>query len=57
MLSPKKPVETDFRGEKFNSGDLVSGPDWIRTSDLLIANEMLYQLSYGPIYTYPGGTL
>ena len=28
---------------------VYSGPDWIRTSDLLIANEMLYQLSYGPI--------
>ena len=27
---------------------LFGGPDWIRTSDLLIANEALYQLSYRP---------
>ena len=25
------------------------GPDRIRTGDLLVANEALYQLSYGPI--------
>ena len=40
----KKPLNHPI--ERF----FVCGPDWIRTSDLLIANEMLYQLSYGPIY-------
>ena len=27
----------------------LGGPDRIRTGDLLIANEALYQLSYGPV--------
>ena len=31
---------------------LFGGPDRIRTGDLLIANEALYQLSYGPKTSY-----
>ena len=36
----------------------VCGPERIRTADLFIANEALYQLSYGPfwgIYIQPVG--
>ena len=32
-----------------NAKVLFGGPDRIRTGDLLIANEALYQLSYGPV--------
>ncbi len=28
---------------------IICGPDRIRTGDLLVANEALYQLSYGPL--------
>src|SRR5258707_1392122 len=39
---------------------VVAGePSWIRTSDLLIKSQLLYQLSYGPTLTggYPRGRL
>src|SRR3989344_3999391 len=40
----RRPLLSSFETDWFRFG----GPDWIRTSDLLIANEALYQLSYGP---------
>lgn len=39
--------KTCLKAGNFSSG----GPDRIRTGDLLIANEALYQLSYGPALT------
>lgn len=33
----------------FFDDSVFCGPDRIRTGDLLIANEALYQLSYGPV--------
>ncbi len=53
--TPVSPTPFPFKSGTKNSpcGEFICGPDRIRTGDLLIANEALYQLSYGPPENYP----
>jgi hypothetical protein len=44
-LRPPQFEKISRRGDLFRN----CGPERIRTADLLIANEALYQLSYGPV--------
>ena len=39
--------ETNARGVDFSS---ASGADRVRTDDLLLAKQLLFQLSYGPAF-------
>ena len=48
--SPRGPFRTRSNGLYRQEGHVVDGAvEWIRTTDLLITNQLLYQLSYNSV--------